>query len=68
MRLFHSMDLTNDYGDPISLKSNKKTKSLIDKCRYQKDRFAIKAAYIIRDTVESNGDKLGIPSVNFAFL
>jgi hypothetical protein len=37
-------------------KSNKKTKSLIDKyVGGAKDRFAIKAAYIIRDTVKVTG-------------
>jgi hypothetical protein len=33
-----------------------------------KDRFAIKAAYIIRDTVKVTGTNSGIPPVNFAFF
>ena len=50
-------------------KSNKKTKSLIDKyVDGSKDRFAIKAAYIIRDTVKVIGTNSGIPPINFAFF
>jgi hypothetical protein len=50
-------------------KNNKKTKSLIDKyVDGARDRFAIKAAYIIRDTVKVTGTNSGIPPVNFAFF
>lgn len=50
-------------------KNNKKTKSLIDKyVNGTRDRFAIKAAYIIRDTVNVTGTNSGIPPVNFAFF
>lgn len=50
-------------------KNNKKTQSLIDKyVDGARDRFAIKAAYIIRDTVKVTGTNSGIPPVNFAFF
>jgi hypothetical protein len=50
------IDLTNEPEVVYQSKSNKKTKSLIDKyVGGAKDRFAIKAAYIIRDTVKVTG-------------
>jgi hypothetical protein len=63
------IDLTNEPEVVYQSKSNKKTKSLIDKyVAGAKDRFAIKAAYIIRDTVKVTGTNSGIPPVNFAFF
>ncbi len=49
-------------------KGNKKTKKLIDQyVAGNKNRFAIKAAYIIRDTVKVLGAS-GIPPANFAIF
>jgi hypothetical protein len=63
------IDLTNEPEVVYQSKSNKKTKSLIDKyVGGAKDRFAIKAAYIIRDTVKVTGTNSGIPPINFAFF
>lgn len=63
------IDLANEPEVVYQSKSNKKTKSLIDKyVAGAKDRFAIKAAYIIRDTVKVTGTNSGIPPINFAFF
>jgi hypothetical protein len=63
------IDLAKEPEVVYQSKSNKKTKSLIDKyVGGAKDRFAIKAAYIIRDTVKVTGTNSGIPPVNFAFF
>lgn len=63
------IDLVNEEEIIYQSKSNKKTKSLIDKyVGGSKDRFAIKAAYIIRDTVKVIGTNSGIPPINFAFF
>jgi hypothetical protein len=63
------IDLANEPEVVYQSKSNKKTKSLIDKyVGGAKDRFTIKAAYIIRDTVKVTGTNSGIPPVNFAFF
>jgi hypothetical protein len=67
-----SLDQINLLKEPEVIylsKNNKKTKSLINKyVGGAKDRFAIKAAYIIRDTVKVTGTNSGIPPVNFAFF
>lgn len=63
------IDLLNEPEVVYQSKNNKKTKSLIDKyVAGAKDRFAIKAAYIIRDTVKVTGTKSGIRPINFAFF
>ena len=63
------IDLLNEPAVVYQSKNNKKTKSLIDKyVDGAKDRFAIKAAYIIRDTVKVTGTKSGIPPIDFAFF
>ena len=63
------IDLLNEPEVVYQSKNNKKTKSLIDKnIAGAKDRFSIKAAYIIRDTVKVTGTKSGIPPINFAFF
>lgn len=63
------INLANEPEVVYQSKNNKKTKSLIDKyVGGAKDRFAIKAAYIIRDTVKVTGTNSGIPPVNFAFF
>lgn len=63
------IDLLNEPEVIYQSKKNKKTKSLIDKyVDGATDRFAIKAAYIIRDTVKVTGTKSGIPPINFAFF
>jgi hypothetical protein len=63
------IDLLREPDVVYQSKNNKKTKSLIDKyVDGAKDRFSIKAAYIIRDTVKVTGTKSGIPPINFAFF
>lgn len=63
------IDLANEPEVVYQSKNNKKTKSLIDKyVGGAKDRFAIKAAYIIRDTVKVTGTNSGIPATTFAFF
>lgn len=63
------IDLLNEPEVVYQSKNNKKTKSLIDKfIGGAKDRFAIKAAYIIRDTIKVTGTKSGIRPINFAFF
>ncbi|MFV5701195.1 hypothetical protein ACM55F_04915 [Flavobacterium sp. XS2P12] len=63
------IDLVNEPEVVYQSKSNKKTKSLIDKyVGGVKDRFSIKAAYIIRDTVKVTGTNSGVPPANFAFF
>ena len=63
------IDLMNEPEVIYQSKNNKKTKSLIDKfVGGAKDRFSIKAAYIIRDTVKVTGTNSGISPINFAFF
>lgn len=63
------IDLLNEPEVVNQSKRNKKTKLLIDKyVGGAKDRFSIKAAYIIRDTVKVTGTKSGIPPIDFAFF
>jgi hypothetical protein len=63
------IDLVKEPEVVYQSKKNKKTKSLIDKyVGGAKDRFAIKAAYIIRDTVKVTGTNSGIPPTTFAFF
>lgn len=63
------IDLLNEPEVVYQSKNNKKTKFLIDKyVDGAKDRFAIKAAYIIRDTVKVTGTKSGIPPIDFALF
>lgn len=63
------IDLLNETEVVYQSKNNKKTKSLIDKyVGGAKDRFSIKAAYIIRDTIKVTGTKSGIPPATFAFF
>lgn len=64
-----NIDLLNEPEVIYQSKNNKKTKSLIDKyVAGAKDRFSIKAAYIIRDTVKVIGTKSSINPINFAFF
>ena len=63
------IDLLNEPEVVYQSKNNKKTKSLIDKyVGGAKDRFAIKAAYIIRDTIKVTGTISGIPPIDFALF
>jgi len=63
------IDLVNESEVVYQSKSNKNTKALIDKyVGGAKDRFSIKAAYIIRDTVKVTGTNSGIPPTSFAFF
>ena len=63
------IDLLNEPEVVYQSKNNKKTKSLIDKyVGGAKDRFAIKAAYIIRDTIKVKGTNSGIPPIDFALF
>jgi hypothetical protein len=67
-----SLDQVNLLNEPevvYQSKNNKKTKSLIDKyVGGAKDRFSIKAAYIIRDTVKVTGTQSGVAPTTFAFF
>ena len=63
------IDLVNEEKIIYESKSNKKTKSLIDKyIGGSRDRFSIKAAYIIRDTIKVIGTKSGVSPIDFAFF
>nr|WP_315144165.1 hypothetical protein [uncultured Flavobacterium sp.] len=63
------IDLVNETEIVYQSKNNKKTKALIDKYMDgAKDRYSIKAAYIIRDTVKVTGTNSGIPPTSFAFF
>ena len=68
----HALDSVNLVNEPEVIyysKNHKNTKSLIDKyVDGKKDKYAIKAAYIIRDTVKVVGTKSGIPPITFAFF
>ena len=67
-----SLDQVNLLNEPevvYQSKNNKKTKSLIDKyVGGAKDRFSIKAAYIIRDTIKVTGTNSGVAATTFAFF
>jgi hypothetical protein len=67
-----SLDQVNLLNEPevvYQSKNNKKTKSLIDKyVGGAKDRFSIKAAYIIRDTIKVTGTNSGVVPTTFAFF
>lgn len=63
------INLVNEEAVVYQSKNNKKTKSLIDKyVGGAKDRFSIKAAYIIRDTVKVTGTQSGVAPITFAFF
>lgn len=63
------INLVNEEAVVYQSKNNKKTKSLIDKyVGGAKDRFSIKAAYIIRDTVKVTGTNSGVAPTTFAFF
>lgn len=63
------INLVNEEVVIYQSKNNKKTKSLIDKyVGGAKDRFSIKAAYIIRDTVKVTGTQSGVAPITFAFF
>ena len=66
-----SLDDINISAEPEVLyqsKSNKKTKNLIDKfVSGEKNRFSIKAAYIIRDTIKAIGTE-GVKPSTFAIF
>lgn len=63
------IDLVNEPEVVYQSKRNKKTKALIDKyVGGAKDRFSIKASYIIRDTVKVTGTNSGILPATFAFF
>ena len=63
------INLVNEEAVVYQSKNNKKTKSLIDKyVGGAKDRFSIKAAYIIRDTVKVTGTQSGVAPTTFAFF
>lgn len=68
----HSLDSVNLVNEPEVIyysKNHASTKSLIDKyVDGKKDKYAIKAAYIIRDTVKVLGTNSGIPPITFAFF
>lgn len=64
-----TIDLLEEPEVVYESKSHKNTRKLIDKyVAGQKNRFVIKAAYIIRDTIKVLGTDAGIPPVNFALF
>lgn len=67
-----SLDSINLAEEPelvYESKSNKKMEKLIDKyVSGENNRYVIKAAYILRDTVKVLGTKSGVPPISFAFF
>jgi hypothetical protein len=64
-----SIDLAQEPEVVYESKSNKKMERLIDKyVSGENNRFVIKAAYIIRDTVKVLGTNSGVPPIAFALF
>ena len=68
----HSLDAINLVNEPEIVyhsKNHKATKSLVDKyVAGNKDKFAIKAAYILRDTIKVLGTNSGIAPITVALF
>ena len=68
----HSLDTINLVNEPeivYNSKNHKATKSLVDKyVAGNKDKFAIKAAYILRDTIKVLGTNSGIQPITVALF
>ena len=68
----HALDVINLVNEPEIVyhsKNHKATKSLIDKyIAGNKDKYAIKAAYILRDTIKVLGTNAGIPPITVALF
>lgn len=65
----NNIDLAKEPEVVYESKSHKNTQRLVD--RYvagEKNRFVIKAAYILRDTIKVLGTNAGIPPINFTFF
>jgi hypothetical protein len=64
-----SIDLVHEPEVVYHSKSHNPTKSLVDKyIAGNKDKYAIKAAYILRDTVKVLGTHAGIPPITTALF
>ncbi|PQJ74760.1 hypothetical protein [Polaribacter gangjinensis] len=60
-----SIDLLNEPDIVYHSKNHKGTKSLVEKyVAGDKDKYAIKAAYILRDTIKVIGTQAGIPPIS----
>ena len=68
----HALDTINLVHEPEIVyhsKSHHATRSLVDKyVDGNKDKYAIKAAYILRDTIKVLGTNAGIPSITVALF
>jgi hypothetical protein len=68
----HSLDDVNLVNEPEVVyysKNHKPTQSLVDKyLDGKKDQYAIKAAYILRDTIKVLGTNAGIPPITVALF
>lgn len=68
----YALDTINLLNEPEIIyhsKSHKATKSLIDKyIEGNNDRYTIKAAYILRDTIKVLGTNAGIPPITVALF
>ena len=68
----HALDDVNLVNEPEVVyhsKNHKPTKSLVDKyVAGNKDQYAIKAAYILRDTIKVLGTNAGIKPITFALF
>jgi len=68
----HALDTINLVNEPEVIyysKNHKPTQSLVDKyVAGNKDQYAIKAAYILRDTIKVLGTNAGIKPITFALF
>ena len=68
----HALDTINLVNEPeivYQSKNHNPTKSLVDKyIAGNKDKYAIKAAYILRDTIKVLGTNSGIPPITTALF
>lgn len=68
----HALDTINLVNEPEIVyysKNHKPTKTLVDKyISGNIDKYAIKAAYILRDTIKVLGTNAGIPSITVALF
>lgn len=64
-----TIDLVEEPEVVYESRTHKKTQKLVDKyVAGESNRFVIKAAYILRDTIKVLGTNSGVPPVNFALF
>jgi len=67
--VFRTINLGEEPEVVYESKSHKKMERLIDKyVSGENNRYVVKAAYIIRDTVKVLGTNSGVPPISFAFF